>query len=170
MPASEPPPAGDRYPWWLVATLVAVHVVLFVVAFPPVGLWPLIVLAPVPLAWAALRAPTTRGLILVVVLVQWIGWLWLQRWLVPVTLVGYPLLALYLAGYAAIFAVLMRRLARHRRTTRWPMALLVPVTWVGLETLRGELIFDGYGWYLLAHPLIELPVLAQSADLFGTYG
>ncbi len=30
-------------------------------------------------------------------------------------------------------------------------------------------MFNGYPWYLLAHPLIEWPVLVQSADLLGTY-
>jgi len=93
----------------------------------------------------------------------------MQRWIMPVTAVGYPLLSFYLAGYAALFVWLVRRISRHARWGRWPATFIVPVLWVGVECLRGELMFNGYPWYLLAHPLIEWPVLVQSADLLGTY-
>ena len=48
------------------------------------------------------------------------------------------------------------------------MTVVVPVVWVGVECLRGELVLDGYPWFLLAHPVVAWPAPAQSGDLFGT--
>ena len=39
------------------------------------------------------------------------------------------------------------------------MTALVPLLWVGLECLRGLLVFDGYPWFLLGHPLIAWPTM-----------
>jgi apolipoprotein N-acyltransferase len=64
---------------------------------------------------------------------------------------------------------LLRRAARHPAVGRWPLALVAPLLWVGVECLRGSLVFHGYAWYLAGHPLIEWPLLAQSADLLGVY-
>jgi apolipoprotein N-acyltransferase len=156
---------------WNPATpgLIVLHAVLFALAFPPVNAWPLAVLAPAPLALASIRARSTRGLLLTVLVVQWLLWLWMDQWLIPITIVGYPMKALVMALYACALAWIVRRLARHPRTFRWPQALVLPVAWVGVECLRGEFAFNGYPWYLLAHPLVEWPVLVQSADLAGAY-
>jgi apolipoprotein N-acyltransferase len=146
-----------------------VHAALFAAAYPPLDLWPLVLVAPAPLAWAALRARTTATAVLIVVPIQWLMWLLAMRWLIGVTVVGYVLLGLYLSLYAAAFAWILRRLDRWPATAARPMALLLPIAWVGLECLRGALLFDGYPWFLLGHPLVEWPLLAQSADLLGTY-
>jgi apolipoprotein N-acyltransferase len=74
-----------------------------------------------------------------------------------------------MALYACVFAWIVRRVARHPRVSRWPQALVLPIAWVGVECLRGEFAFNGYPWYLLAHPLVEWPVMVQSADLAGAY-
>jgi len=145
------------------------HAALFLCAYPPVNAWPLVFLAPAPLIWLAINARTTRRALIIVLIVQLLMWLWMSRWLIEVTVVGWPPQALCMSLYALAFVWVIRRLSRHRRLGRWPMALLAPVAWVGLECLRGELAFDGYPWFLLGHPLIEWPVLAQSADLLGTY-
>ncbi len=167
----QPSPIGQRQCHRLARTvgLAATHALLFMAAYPSINLWPLSFLAPAPLWWLAVHARTTRRALLVVFIAQLVLWLWMNRWILPVTAVGYPLLSLYMAGYAVLFVWLVRRVSRHRRLSRWPATLVLPILWVGVECLRGELIFGGYPWYLLAHPLIEWPVLVQSADLAGTY-
>jgi apolipoprotein N-acyltransferase len=149
--------------------LALAHAVLFACAYPPLNLGFLAFVSPAPLALLAIRARSTVGVLLVVLVVQFLLWSWMDRWLIPVTVAGYPVLALYMSIYGCLFVWIVRRISRHPRLGRWPMTLVVPVVWVGLECLRGELAFHGYPWYLLAHPIVEQPALAQSADLFGTY-
>ncbi|MHC4141819.1 MAG: hypothetical protein ACYSUF_08065, partial [Planctomycetota bacterium] len=146
------------------------HAVLFACSFPGLNLWPLTFAAPLPLIWLAAGAATTRRALLVVFAVQLAMWLWIQRWIIAVTVTGYPALAVYLALYGVLFVWLIRRLVRHPVTGRWPLAFVAPVVWVGIECLRGNLLFDGYPWFFAGHPLIEWPLLAQSADLLGVYG
>ena len=151
------------------AGLAAAHAVLFVASFPGLNLWPLTFAAPLPLIWLAVGAATTRRALLTVFVVQLLMWLWMQRWIIAVTAAGYPALAVYMALYAVLFVWLVRRLVRHPVTGRWPLAFVAPVVWVGVECLRGNLVFHGFPWFFAGHPLIEWPLLAQSADLLGVY-
>ncbi|MCH8005049.1 MAG: apolipoprotein N-acyltransferase [Planctomycetes bacterium] len=178
MPASNAPgawssalPLARRLAKPLTGTvaLAIAHAICFFGAYPGAGIWPLAYLAVVPLAWVAINAASTRRALLTVLVVQFLAWLWTDRWLRDLTVVGYPVLALYMSLYPVLFVWLLRRLARHHLLGGVPMTLLVPVVWVGLECLRGEFLFDGYPWFLLAHPTVQLPILAQSADLLGVY-
>jgi len=152
------------------AGLAAAHAGLFVASFPGLNLWPLTFAAPLPLIWLAVGAATTRRALLTVFAVQLLMWLWMLRWIMAVTAAGYPALAVYMALHAVLFVWLLRRIVRHPVTGRWPLAFVAPVVWVGIECLRGNLLFDGFPWFLAGHPLIEWPLLVQSADLLGVYG
>ena len=145
------------------------HAVFFLLALPPFSWWPLAFLALLPLILLVRGARSTTRAMVIVFVVQCGLWLWLVQWLIPVTVAGYPFLAIYLATYATLFVWIMRRCRQTRSLARIPMTFLVPVIWIGLECIRGKVIFHGYGWYFLAHPLIEFPVYAQSADLLGSY-
>ena len=145
------------------------HALLFLLALPPFSWWPLAFLALLPLVWLAQGARSSARAIVIVFVVQCGLWLWLGQWLIPVTMAGYPFFAMYLAIYATLFVWIIRRCLRTRIFARIPMTFLVPVIWIGLECLRGKVVFHGYGWYFIAHPLIEFPVYAQSADLLGSY-
>jgi apolipoprotein N-acyltransferase len=151
------------------AALAAAHAVLFAASFPGLGLWPLAFVAPLPLVWLAIGAASTRRALAVVFVVQTLLWLWMDRWMVAVTALGYPLMSVYMAAYAVLFVWLMRRVTRHPVLGRRPLAFVVPVMWVGLECLRGSLVFNGYPWFFAGHPLIEWPLFVQSADLLGVY-
>lgn len=149
--------------------LAVSHALLFIAAFPPVDLWPLILLAPIPLVFVALNARSTRLALLVTLATQTGMWLWMSRWLFQITEAGLIPYAIAMASWSVLFVWVLRRFMDHRQLGRLPMTLALPAIWVGIEFLRGELLFDGYPWFLLAHPLVELPVLVQSADVLGTY-
>jgi apolipoprotein N-acyltransferase len=165
MPASKS--ASDRCPGIVIAGLAIAHAILFGLAYPTVGLWPLIFVAAAPLVWLVVACPgSNRRVMLPVFGAQLVMWLCLNAFLIDVTFVGYVLLAFYMSGYVIGFMWLLRSI---HRVFRWPAALLAPVVWVGVEFARGELVFNGYPWFLAAHPAIEWPLLVQSVDLLGMY-
>ncbi len=46
--------------------------------------------------------------------------------------------------------------AQSTRNVEVPRALTIAILWTGLEVFRGEVIWDGYAWFLVCHPLIDL--------------
>ena len=66
------------------------------------------------------------------------------------------------AGAAAICAL--------RRASGWPMALVLPVGWVGLEVLFANLPQVAFPWLPLGLATAPMPVLAQFADVSGVRG
>lgn len=157
------------------ALLAGAHAVLTILAFPPIGLWWLAFLIPAPLIIIAMKTPTPRHSALVVWVVTIPMWLFEQRWLVDVTIVGYPLLALYLSLFAALFVwlgALSFGAGRGRRPqpSAARVLLAAPLTWTAVEMLRGAVLFHGYPWFLAAHPTIEFTALASVASILGAYG
>ena len=142
--------AVERRPWVWGLLLGAAHGVCFGVAFRPVAWWPmgLVSLAPLlALAWFACDA---RKAALAVWATAFPAWFFYQRWLIDVTALGWPVLAAYLSLYPAAFVWLGVRLRRTRwvgERTRW--WVLMALLWAGLESLRAEVIFHGYAWYLI---------------------
>jgi len=136
-------------------------------AFPPLSLWPVALVTP--LGWALLassdRLPhytwwVLYGSALAV-------WLWLHRWMIDVTVAGYPVLCGYLALYAVAGVWIMRR-TRHGFIGRHlPRAIRLPAVLITLEWLQGTVIFHGYPWFAFAQPLVDFPLLAQLADIGG---
>lgn len=156
---------GGSWRWGL----AALHGLMFVAVFPPLSLWLLAFVSPIPLAMLALGSRSMRGVLAPLLVTQMLAWLWLLRWIIPVTVVGYPALALYLSIHTLILAWALRRIAASPRLARVPMTLLIPLLWTTSEYFRGEIAFNGYPWYMLGHPLIDWLSFAQSADLFGAY-
>ncbi len=181
MPASDP---GRGLRWWSVILVGFLHGILTAVAYPPVYWWPFVFAAPLPLIWlgmkeagraAPLERPRSRWRRLwrrvrVPVLVA-IGalplWLYEERWLIAVTAPGYIPGAMVMCSYAGIFVGLLAWV--RSRLPRVPLVLTSAVLWTGIEVFRGELLFDGYAWLLLAHPLIDVTLLAMPASVLGTY-
>ncbi|MEE2719475.1 MAG: apolipoprotein N-acyltransferase [Planctomycetota bacterium] len=151
---------------WL---LLLLSVLGWWVAFPPVGAWPLILLSAWALIRAAVGARTTGHLLLATGVLFTLLWLWIQRWTADVSGPGYPVLAVYMAGWMCLMAWLLRRFARDRFYRNWPMACTAPVVVVAVEYLRGCVVFDGYPWYFFGHPLIDAPALIQFADTVGSW-
>jgi apolipoprotein N-acyltransferase len=161
----DPRPLGRRC---VVSVMLAVaHAVLFLLAFPPWSIWPAAFVAVMPLALMTRFASARLGAAATYVAAVGL-YLILHAWQREVSAVGYPISALYMAVYPALFVLLLDRL--HRRLPRVPGWLLPPLLWVGLEVVRGELMFTGYAFFLLAHPTVDWLPFPQCADLVGTYG
>lgn len=170
------------------------HAVLMMLAYPPVGFWPAALIAMLPLVWAAVRissilsaCPEAHGagdapqppvsrrrslakslrpaLLLAVGVLPF--YIYQLHWLIPVTAVGYVPMAIGMALFASAFVWLTAEM--QLRLPRLPLTLTVPIIWTGLEVFRGEVAFSGYPWFLLAHPLIDAPILPLPATVLGTY-
>lgn len=140
-------------------------------AFEPFNIWPVVVLAAVPLAWAALhpeigaRRPARTAVFATLGAVPF--WAFVGQWVMNISNIGYFPLVAYTAGTTGVGVWLMA--AGRRLLPRVPATLLAPVTWTGAEVLRGNVVWDGYPWYQIGHPLIESPMLASPARLLGAY-
>ncbi|MFO0873218.1 MAG: hypothetical protein U0575_04515 [Phycisphaerales bacterium] len=157
-------PAASR----LAVTLAALaSAACFVASLPALSWWWMMPVSLALFAWSAVAGRCRRALLLSTA-VAWLGaWTWIQWWIVDVSEAGMPAFVVYLAIWPIVAAFVLRRLATRGPTRRWPLAALLPVVWIGMEFLRAEIVFHGYPWYLAGHPMIEAPILAQSADLFG---
>lgn len=162
---------GGGVAWWALVLAGLGHGVVLSLALPPVGVWPLTLAAVAPLVWAGTRgaARPVKSAVLAGLggLPIWLGQ---QAWLIDVTAAGYPLLALYMCLYPALFVWLI---AKVRQVgvggVRVPLALAVGVLWTGVEVLRGEVLLTGYAWFGVGHAIIEQPGLAAPASLLGAY-
>ncbi|MBM4101563.1 MAG: hypothetical protein FJ256_04795, partial [Phycisphaerae bacterium] len=160
--------AGTLVPSTPLALLFCVLTpICLALAFPPFSLWPLALITP--LGWALLassdRLPHHMWWVLYASALA--VWLWLHRWMIGVTVAGYPVLCGYLALYAVAAVWIMRR-TRHGFIGRHlPRAIRLPATLITLEWLQGTVIFHGYPWFAFAQPLVDFPVLSQLADIGG---
>ena len=151
--------------WVLVVVLGVLSAVLLSISFAPLNYWFAAYVALVP--WMLiLDIGTTRRWALfwgwMVGVVFWganLYWLW---W---ITLIGYAAMVVYLSAYWFVGAVVLRAAMRRK----WPMWIVLPVVWVGLEYARVYVI-SGFPWLFLAHSQYARTGLIQIADVTGQYG
>ena len=153
--------------WRRVALFSVLHAVCWTLAFPPFELWFLAFVSVGPLAVAAVAAARIRTLAVCVFIASTLGWMVLNRWVGAISGAGLPAIGAYLASGTVVAALCIRRIGRSARFARVPLAVLLPIAWLGVEHLRGHIVFDGYPWYLVGQPLIAWLPLAQVADLAG---
>ncbi len=148
--------------------------------FQPLGLWPVALLAGGLFAVLVSRAETRKQ-------AAWLGWLfgWAHftlgnNWIataftyqaqMPEVLgwVAVPLLAIYLAVYPALAALIAHSIAR--KGSAWSFALVFAAAWIVTEWLRGW-AFTGYAWNPFAMILLgpfDRPGLAALSPIMGTY-
>lgn len=144
------------------------HGALLALSFPPFGLWGMAFVSVIPLALLGQRC----GRVWRDGLMVWVGalpaWGWLHWWVVDVSALGFFPLVMYLALYPAVFVVCAAALRRVLGGAAWWAGCAV--LWVGLETLRGEVVWGGYAWWFAAHPTIDAPWWSASARVWGQYG
>jgi apolipoprotein N-acyltransferase len=157
---------------------VAGSAALFALAFPPVPLVVPAFLCLVPMAAAVARQADEGGTWRASARIGfWTGFLgygatlyWIAIALAIYTklaILGYfaslmVLAPVVAAGAAALFAA--------RRATRWPLALLLPVSWVAVEMVIMHMSDLAFPWLPLGLAVAGRPVLAQAAELSGVHG
>jgi apolipoprotein N-acyltransferase len=85
----------------------------------------------------------------------------------PVALFAMAMLALYLAFFPALSALVTARLVR---TFGLRGLLCFPAAWVATEYWRGTFIMGGFPWVPLGNSQIDMLPVAQLASLLGVYG
>ena len=140
-------------------------------------MWPVLFFACVPLFVAVCRGSTRRAAFLgllggtthFLVLLYWIVFVLGHYGGLPLFLSvpALVLLCLYMAAYVVAFSIFARAavLALPPSLCLW----LLPCAWVGLDYVR-SFLFSGFPWMDLGYGLAGVPLLLQSADLWGHYG
>lgn len=156
-----------RRPFLGAVALGALHAILLGLAFPPVGLGLAGVLAPMPLLVLAMtsRTPWRSGLGAVIGSLPF--WAYHHWWVFAVSAAGAPPLMLVQSIWPGLFVALGAMVVHAKPSIA--RAASLAIIWTGVEFLRGRLFFDGYPWFLIAHPTVDLP-LAQWASVIGVYG
>ena len=159
---------GAPAPWWAYILAGLFFGVFMALAFPPVCVWPLSLAAIIPLVWAGCRgAEHAKWTAFLTALGTLPFWTFEHTWMWNVTAPGCPALCVYLSLYPGLFVWA----TAHARRADWPipMFVVVPFVWTALEMARAEFVLDGYAFFLLGHPLIDSPILAAPAGVFGAY-
>lgn len=134
---------------------------LYAAAFPPLGAWPLALVALAPFAaslhgagaWQAAGRAWALG-----VLANALGCCWVAS--------VHPAALVLLPPVAALYWLPVGPLVVWGRRLGWPAAAALPVAWVVAEWIRLALPV-GFPYLLLGLPLADAPVLAQGAALGG---
>ncbi|MEK6701497.1 MAG: apolipoprotein N-acyltransferase [Planctomycetota bacterium] len=166
-PTALPPRAPWRTRGWFLVLGLA-HSALLLLAFEPVNLWWLAFVALIPLLIAAGKGPIS----IPHALLLWVGaWPFMaihHIFIADISAPGYVPMFLYLSMWSAAFVWLFSRCpARFPRIPSW---IAVPVLWTSLEMLRAQVLFDGYGWFLLGQPLIRSTIAAAPGAFVGLFG
>jgi len=122
--------------------------------------WLLLVTRPELTGWRSFGKMYLAGALYWAAAVWWIA---LPH---PLTPIGLFFLSAYLGCYPLAFVVLSR-VGVHR--LGWPLLLVAPVVWTGLELLQARL-FSGFLMAALSHTQAFYPDVIQIAEWFGAYG
>lgn len=148
-----------------------VGALLLWLAQPPAGLWPLAYAGAGCWLWLASQREVWSwreslrfwlgGVLYWLLAVHWVR---LPCW--PLTGIGWPLLAMYLAVYPLATVLLTRLAIRRWRTPLW---LAGPVAWTALELVQARL-FTGFLMGAVSHSHAGQPWLRSLAAYTGAYG
>jgi len=150
--------------------------VLLPFAYAPYGLWPLGWLLPAVLLWLLDGERVRRGAL--IGFLFGLGAFGYGIWWIYVSLHHYgnappafaalatALVVMLMAGYVALFAALLNRLAPRPGARRWLLA--APGLWALLEWVRSW-AFTGFPWLALGYSQTDAP-LAGFAPLTGVFG
>jgi len=156
---------GPRLP--LAVLLAALGGLLFFLAFPPVGAWPLAFLAPVPLLIALHEAPPARGFGLGL-LYGAVGFGLSLSWIHLFGTIAWSSLTLLTALSIALFGALSPLV----RTTGRPVlsAAGVAALWTAIDWVRGLWPLGGFTWGSLGVSQVPNTATVRVAVLAGVWG
>ncbi len=146
----------------------ALSAISFVLTFPPFSFWGFAFLIPIPLfAIARSKRLSPKAAAFYGSLGALPGWISTHIWVSDISFAGIIPLVIQLGLYTFLFLWL----ARHLIQRVGQDVLVLPILWVAIEFFRGSLLWGGYPWYQIAHPLIDSPmgILAMPASWGGVY-
>ena len=111
----------------------------------PIGSGIAALVAPLLLILIVMRGPWSWKAFLIVFLTQLPLWLYLQKWTFDITIPGWICLSAYMSLWAPLFVYLLHKV---NAKLDLPLYVTAPTIWVGIECLRGLVLFGGYPWYL----------------------
>lgn len=147
----------------LIVAIAVASAIATLLSAEPFGSGIAAIAAPAFLVYIACKT-TTRVSTFLVFVFQVPLWLWIEYWVKEVTIAGWIGIGLYMSIWAPLFVVILRRVVQTKRISGFSIVLSAPIIWVGLECLRGIVVFDGYPWYLTGTGIVDWPV-AQIAAL-----
>ncbi len=139
--------------------------------------WFLLFVALVPFL-SALRLGSLKQAVGCALVFGVVHFLLLLYWLVNVlghygglpiylTLPALCLLALAMSSYVVVFSLYSHKVFTNGSS--WAIVWGIPFCWIGLDWLR-SFLFSGFPWMDLGYGLAGIPLLIQSADIWGHYG
>lgn len=181
MPASESQGSASAITWAQRRVLVGLgllHSLFLAIAFwPEVSRFGLHLLV-VPAVWAlagVVRCAETWNAVKPRYIAYWgaLGvlpfWAFEQAWMTRIA--GLAAVGpLVLAHTVHTFLILWITVRARRRWPSLPLWLVFATVWAGVEFFRGDIGFDGYPWYFIAHPLVDWHVLRAPVAVVGVYG
>ena len=161
----------SRLPQHRTLQIALVSSLLLFLAQPPVNLWPLAWIAPVPWLWLArwtrpLPGRRPYGALWLAGMAYWLAvnyWLCLPHW---ATSFGWLALCTY-HSFLPVMVVGLGRVAA--RKLKVGVVFAGPVIWIGFDQLRAYL-FTGFSMASLSHSQYRQTTLIQAADLCGEFG
>ena len=142
--------------WSLVLAAVA-SAACTLLSTAPIGSGLAALAAPLLLIIIAKHACSCRGALLIVYVTQIPIWIWIHRWVGDIAFVGWIGLGLYMSIWAPLFVYLLRRIQLSKAFPELSIVFFAPTVWVGLECVRGIILFDGYPWYLVGTGILDTP-------------
>ena len=138
-------------------------------SFPPIGIWWLAWLAPVPLIWlvASEELPDKRPYrkLWLAGFAYWLATFYFIPIPHPALFLGWFLVCLYMSIYTPLMVAISRTLVHRFKV---PTIVAVPIVWTGIEWIRCNFA-TGMGMVCLSHSQYEQPTLIQVASLSGAY-
>jgi apolipoprotein N-acyltransferase len=147
--------------------MLTLTAILLPLVFPPFYCFFLAPVALVPFCVCVIRRPLGWRYLLAYYLLGAAFFVPNLFWLGPVTIGGYIALALFVALYFPLYAAALHRLVVEFRL---PATIAVPLAWTAVEFVRSSFLEGGFPWFILGNCLAPVPLLIQSADLFGVWG
>ncbi len=146
----------------MILSLFVLSGILLTVIQAPIG-WSFLAWgALVPFALACSPGAGPRRLALAAFGVGYLYWLGNVYWIVPITIIGWLAMCLYLS----IFWVLPALAVRLARAKGLPLFLALPILVAGWERLQG-FPMGGFYWRYLGHSQYQNLALIQIADVLG---
>jgi apolipoprotein N-acyltransferase len=136
--------------------IAAVAGALLSISLPPVGFWPVVFLAPIPLLWLVRGSrPGRASLCGFVFGLAYFGAL--LYWILLFGELGWAALVIMSAGFAAAFGALAPAVWRREHPLLGTLGLAG--LWTVIEWIRGMIPLGGFGWGQLGVTQVDAPAL-----------